>query len=178
MKVRDVTVSKVVRKSSDSSSRPGLVIVSFNSATDKTKVMGAKTSLRNDRQFADVYINHDQSLDERRLSNNLRTIVNAVNRGDTNLAIQGTRVVYKHQNNNGATGTGERRHNTSYRDNRPVMSHENNGHSTRDNNQNDSNRSNAGRDNTNRREGWTSVRRGGNRGGARGGPRTGYRGRN
>ena len=117
LKISDVKVSKVVRNSSDFQSRPGVVVASFKSATDKLKIMNAKANLRNDKLFGKVYINHDQSIDDRRLASSLRTIVDAVNRGDTNLSVQGTRVVRRHTNNinNGAPHAGARQPNSTPR---------------------------------------------------------------
>ena len=51
LNIADVKVSKAVRKMSDSSSWPGVVIVTFHSATDKSKMMKVKANLRNVRQF-------------------------------------------------------------------------------------------------------------------------------
>ena len=145
--------------------------------------MKVKATLRNDRQFGKVYINNDQSLEDRRLAGNLRTIVDAVNRGDTNLSVQGTRVVRKREDtNNRLSNVHERRHNSDNEGNRPIRPNGNNMHSNNYINRPDSNRpnsANTGRDNSGNRNGWTTVRRGGNGGRGRGGQRgTGFRGRN
>ena len=47
--------------------------------------------LKNSRQHSNVYINHDQSLQERKSASNLKAIVDAVNRGDK-LALRGSGV--------------------------------------------------------------------------------------
>ena len=173
LKIADVKVSKAVRKTSDSSARTGVVIVSFHSATDKSKVMKVKANLRNDRQFGKVYVNHDQSRDDRRLASNLRVIVDAVNRGDTNVSVQGTRIVRKqsHNSNNGTTRSDDVHRNTYNGVNRSSSS---NARTTSGNNRSYNNRSSSGNPGRDNRDGWTSVR--GNRGGSRGGQRAGYRG--
>ena len=180
LKFGDVKIAKAVRKTSNSSSRSGIVIVTFKSANDKSKVMSVKAKLKGDNILSNVFINNDQSFDDRRLSNSLKTIVDAVNRGDTNLSVQGTRVVRKQPSGSrsGYTHASDRRHNT----NRPDLSNGHIVHRASNNASSDFDRrnsGNSGRDSTNNHDGWTSVRRGGNRGRGRGGQRAaGYRGRN
>ena len=152
LNIADVKISKAVRKTSDSSSRPGIVIVTFHSATDKSKVMKVKANLRNDRQFGRVYINHDQSRDDRRLASNLRVIVDAVNRGDTNLSVQGTRIVRKqthnnNNNNNSNTRSDDSHRNTYNRDNRSSSSNDRTSTGNNRPYHNQSSLGNTGRDN-------------------------------
>ena len=58
------------------------MIAKLHSKSDKAKVMAAKPKLKNIRQFRDIYIHSDQSLEERRIAGNFKTIIDAVNRGE------------------------------------------------------------------------------------------------
>lgn len=94
MKLGNITVetaeSKVTRESIN---KPGVVVATLKSVEDKEKVMTAKNKLKNSRQFSRVYINHDQSRDERLFADNFRAILSAVKKGNTNLTLRGARVI-------------------------------------------------------------------------------------
>ncbi len=88
LKVNSVNVAFAERKSAGSSNKPGVVVATFRSAEDKLTVMKSKPKLKGDNMYGNVYIHHDMSIDDRRTSYNLRTIVAAVNRGERSLSIQ------------------------------------------------------------------------------------------
>ncbi len=88
-----------------------VVIATFHSADDKSKVINSKANLKNDRACYNVYINHDISLEERHTANNLRTIVDAVNRGERGLSMHGSRVVSRRQHSDRQQET-DNRHST------------------------------------------------------------------
>ena len=92
LKIADINVVSAERKESWNDSRPGVVIAKFRNSEEKKRVMTAKTVLRNNRQYSQVYINHDLSKEERNMASNMRTLLNGVRRGH-NLQIRGTRVV-------------------------------------------------------------------------------------
>ncbi|KAH3794765.1 hypothetical protein DPMN_148303 [Dreissena polymorpha] len=91
LKVSGVECARAERKESRDSSKPGLVVVGFHSHNDKRKVMEKKSVLRDSQQYQGVYINHDKSLQERRMADNFRTILNSLNVDD--LVMKGSRVM-------------------------------------------------------------------------------------
>ena len=91
LSVKNISVACSDRKTSKRPTVPGVVIAKFKSTEDKSKIMAAKPQLKNSRQHSNVYINHDQSLQERKSASNLKAIVDAVNRGDK-LSLRGSRV--------------------------------------------------------------------------------------
>lgn len=92
LRIRDVTVEKAERLASRHDSKPGVVVAQFRNQEDKKRVMVAKKVLKNSRQYNQVYINHDQSREERNMARNMRTLLNGVNRGHT-LQVRGSRIV-------------------------------------------------------------------------------------
>ena len=74
LRIRDVTVEKAERLASRHDSKPSVVVVQFRNKEDKKRVMVAKKALKNSRQYNQVYINHDQSREERNMARNMRTL--------------------------------------------------------------------------------------------------------
>lgn len=97
LSVRNVAVKTVVRKQSKIQSKPGVIIASFKSVEDKRKVMVEKSKLRDSRQYRDVYIHHDQSHEQRIMASNFKTVLSALNDNDVNLALRGSRIVRRDQ---------------------------------------------------------------------------------
>ncbi|XP_045171009.2 uncharacterized protein DDB_G0283697-like [Mercenaria mercenaria] len=162
LKIRDIRISSVSRKRAANKDSDGVVIVKFSSREDKQKVMSAKKSLRDSRQYAQVYINHDQPKSERVFANNFRKILSAMRTGDSNLEMRGTHVV----NRRDSSG---RRDNDNGRDNRDRRG------DSRGNHGDDNSRRNDYRD---RDSEWSSAGRHRNsRGSGRGGPGRGYNSR-
>ena len=94
LKLGNITVGSAERKGThESSDKPGVVVATLKSSEDKKKVMTNKNKLKNSRQYSGVYINHDQSRDERLFADNFRAILSAVKNGDTNLTLRGARVI-------------------------------------------------------------------------------------
>ena len=93
LKVRDVKVIATERKGTENRNNPGVVIARFRSSEDKKKVMLAKNKLKDNRQYPNVFIHHDQSREERLMASNLRKLVNAVKGGDTDISVRGSRVI-------------------------------------------------------------------------------------
>ena len=99
LKINSVLVSSTERKVSNVNGRPGVVIAKFRNSADTSKVMSAKSSLKNNRQFPDVLIHTDQTRDDRLISSNFKTIIDAINRGDK-LSLHGSRVRHNFNNYN------------------------------------------------------------------------------
>ena len=93
LNIRDVSVSNTERKESRVQSRPGVVIATFKSADDKRKVMSEKSKLKNSRHYDKVFIQHDQTREQRLLAGNFRTVINAINGGTSNVSFRGMLVV-------------------------------------------------------------------------------------
>lgn len=182
LKVNSVNVAFAERKSAGSSNKPGVVVATFHSAEDKLTVMKNKPKLKGDNMYGNVYINHDMSIDDRRTSYNLRTIVDAVNRGERSLSIQGTRVINSRSRYNyngpareansgpsssnsdrpwGSRGNNDNRNN--YNNNRNGNNN-NNGSGNRSNNHNNNNNNNNG----NRSNSYNNNNNNSNRGTTRG----------
>ena len=137
--------------------------------------MSLKSSLKNNRQFPDVFIHNDQTRDDRVMSNNFKTIIDAINRGDK-LSLHGSRVVSRRTHQNG--NSRDNGHHTQSDSTRPrsdnlhrtatrTSPNSSSGHNA---NQHGQNSNSQGQSN------WTSVngRRGGRGNGRRG---NGHRGR-
>ena len=82
LKVNDVKVKEVERKATENSTRPGVVIANFKTVDDKKKIMASKSSLKNSRQYSNVFVENDQSREERLMARNFRTLVAAVTGGE------------------------------------------------------------------------------------------------
>lgn len=94
LKLGNITLETAERKETrESINKPGVVVATLKSVEDNEKVMTAKNKLKNSRQFSRVYINHDQSRDERLFADNFRAILSAVKKGNTNLTLRGARVI-------------------------------------------------------------------------------------
>ena len=110
----NISIASSDRKISKRSTVPGVIGAKFKSAEDKSKIMAAKPQLQNSRIHSNVFINHDQSLQERKSASNLKAIVDAVNRGDK-LSLRGSRVfsnsarpAYNTSSNHNANTKGQR----------------------------------------------------------------------
>lgn len=93
LKLRDIEVRSTERKQSHSANIPGVVVAKLRNIEDKKKIMTAKAILRHDRRYKDIFIHNDQTKEERLMSANLRSLVNAYRSGDSNIQIKGSRIV-------------------------------------------------------------------------------------
>lgn len=127
LKIRDVTVASAVRKVSRAEHRAGVVIAKFQTSDDKKKVMTSKKALKEHRSYDNVYINHDQTAQERRMASSMRTLVEAVKRGESNITVRGTRIISSSDND--SDGRGNRDHNNTRggnpRDRQPAYRRDN-----------------------------------------------------
>jgi hypothetical protein len=88
-----------------SDSKPGVIIVTCNSAEDRDRMLRNKTGLRNTQKYKTVYVNPDEPLENRINKNNLRVLIS--NLGVSGLKVSGSRLV-----ENG----GNRHHGEQHRD--------------------------------------------------------------
>ena len=96
LKVREVSVEAAEKKPNNYNSKPGVVLATFYCNEDKEKVMKAKKNLRSSTRYRDVYIENDLPAHQRKLKNNLRTIVNTL--GRETLKLRGSRVIRADEN--------------------------------------------------------------------------------
>ena len=94
LRLSDVTVEEADRKQSHSDSKPGVIIARMKNKQEKQRVMKEKSRLKDSRQFAKVFIHHDQHTSERSVSNNFRRIVRAMKSNSSNLSMRGARIIY------------------------------------------------------------------------------------
>ncbi|KAH3822961.1 hypothetical protein DPMN_124755 [Dreissena polymorpha] len=87
----NVQVCNTQRKTSANSSKPGVVIATMQSQEDRQKVLKNKSKLNESRTYSDVYIQCDQSREERLMMSNFRTLVGAMNA--EGVSVRGNRVV-------------------------------------------------------------------------------------
>ncbi|XP_071147441.1 uncharacterized protein PF3D7_1120000-like [Mytilus edulis] len=97
LRLKNISIHSVERKRSFREGKPGLVIVKFQNAQDKREVMEVKKTLREARNYRDVFIENDLPKAERMLNANLRHIVNTI--GKDKLEIRGSRIQTKRNDN-------------------------------------------------------------------------------
>ena len=88
----DVRVDGAVRKESRTRSKPRIIVVTCKSESDKESIIKMKKDLRHSRRYADVFIEYDVPLHQRKLNKNFRDIVNTL--GQDKLYFKGNRVLY------------------------------------------------------------------------------------
>ncbi|KAH3848896.1 hypothetical protein DPMN_091279 [Dreissena polymorpha] len=92
LKIKNVTCLNAERKPNRSNSnKPGFVIATMRSQDDKKQVLTNKSDLKDNRQYEDVFIGHDQTAVERKINENFR-IFRALKNND--IQIQSTRGVH------------------------------------------------------------------------------------
>lgn len=115
--VHDVEVASAYRVESGSDrNKPEVVIAKFHSVPDRQKVLKAKKKLKSSN-MKNVFIHPDQSNEERLISSNMRTLVDAINKGDRKLIVRGSRVntQLNESEDSGKNRTNGRSSNTSNR---------------------------------------------------------------
>lgn len=94
LKLADINVAKLVRKTSRSDDKPGIVVITFATMEHKKGVLKAKRVLKNSTKYSRVYIENDLPLQQRINNNNNRTLLKALGR-DNDFMIKSGRVVRK-----------------------------------------------------------------------------------
>ncbi|MES9880126.1 MAG: hypothetical protein ABW185_04515 [Sedimenticola sp.] len=112
LRLNDVVVTTAERKSSYSNSIPGVVVAKVGTAEQVSKIMKAKYKLKDNTQYRKVFIHTDKTKAERRMESSMRAVVDAVKRGDTNIAYTGNRIVRDtaRSRTDGTRNYGEARH--------------------------------------------------------------------
>ena len=169
LKISGVECIKAERKRNRDSRRPGVIVAKFQSHEDKRSVMMQKKRLNDNRQFNNVFINHDLSLSDRRMSENFKTILGALK--NEGLVLRGSRVVKASDSSrsdndrrcgsgNGHTYTNDRRGGNNHSDRRGGIDGDFQSSSFQGSSS------------------WQRATRGNNRGGNRGNNRGRYQGHN
>ena len=84
------------RKVNDYNSKPGVVIATSFTSDGKERVMKAKKNLKDGTRYRDVYIENDVPVHQRKMKNNLCTIVNTL--GREKLKLLGSRIIRADEN--------------------------------------------------------------------------------
>ncbi|CAC5385362.1 unnamed protein product [Mytilus coruscus] len=92
LKLSHIGTFGVERKYSRSS-KPGVVVVSCKTKTDRVEILSAKKKLKSSRHYSNVYIQPDQTLQQRIEAENFRTLVHTLQTVTPNLSVRGSRVV-------------------------------------------------------------------------------------
>ncbi|CAC5384929.1 unnamed protein product [Mytilus coruscus] len=77
LKLSHIGTFEVERKYSRSS-KPGVVVVSCKTKTDRFEILSAKKKLKSSRHYSNVYIQPDQTLQQRIEAENFRTLVHTL----------------------------------------------------------------------------------------------------
>lgn len=72
---------------------PGVIIATCKNTQDKEAIMKAKTTLRESRNYRDVKISHDYSIEARQMSSNMRIIMQEL--GEDKFELRGSRLLRK-----------------------------------------------------------------------------------
>ena len=97
-----ISVHRVPNINPEKSLAPGIVIATFESEAKRDQVLKSKSKLF-ETIYKHVYLEKDQSKEERLAAGNMRTLVNAIN-NRTRVSMRGNRVV--RGNGQGARGNG------------------------------------------------------------------------
>ncbi|XP_053378465.1 PH domain-containing rcdII-like [Mercenaria mercenaria] len=98
LKLSNIEVVSARRVKNDSSKYPGVVVATLQNSEARDRVLKAKSTLRNN-PFKDIYIDADRTREERLATQNLRTVVDAMNKG-ARMSIRGNKVVLASRNSN------------------------------------------------------------------------------
>ncbi|KAK3099650.1 hypothetical protein FSP39_007525 [Pinctada imbricata] len=81
LRLRDVKVTKAVRKGSNpNAKRPGLIVATLETTQQRDKVMEDKHKLKSSSRYNDVFIEHEKTKHDLKTDQNLRTIVKEMGR--------------------------------------------------------------------------------------------------
>lgn len=162
LRLRDVKCARAERKHSSVQSKPGVIIAQFTTIDDKRRVMSRKSDLKGNRQFGDVFIDHDQTYTDRLMASNFRTILKSVK--CQGLSVRGTRVVnngYRDNNDGNSSGHNNNSNNRRNNGNNYNRRNDNNNYNRR-NNDNSNNGQNGDNINTRRNNNSNNGRNGDN----------------
>lgn len=69
----------------------GVIVAKCETIEKKQEILDNKKRLNKDRYYKNVNISEDKQMQDRKYETNLRTIVNAVRKGQQNITIKGSR---------------------------------------------------------------------------------------
>ena len=88
-KMGPFTVERKVSKSHSA----GVVVVSCKSKADRDAILSAKKKLKSSRQYSDVFIHPDLTLQQRIESENMRILVSTLKSVNPDIRVRGSRIV-------------------------------------------------------------------------------------
>ena len=96
LNIKKICIESAERKVNNYNSKPGVVIATFFTSDDKEKVIKVKRNLKDGTRYRDVYLENDVPVHQRKMKNNLRTIVNTL--GREKLKLRGSRIIRADEN--------------------------------------------------------------------------------
>lgn len=78
LKLTNIGIKNVIRKSNRSDSKPGIVVISFENLVKKKSVLKEKRLLKNSSKYSNVFIENDLPLQQRIVNNNNRILLKAL----------------------------------------------------------------------------------------------------
>jgi len=78
LKLTNIGIKNVIRKSNRSDSKPGIVVISFENLVKKKSVLKEKRLLKNSSKYSNVFIENDLPLEQRIINNNNRILLKAL----------------------------------------------------------------------------------------------------
>ena len=95
LKLKNISFSKVERKASRNENKSELVIVTCKSRDDSNEVMSTKRNLKSSRQYSDIFIHKDQTVQQRIERKNFQVIVDVLKSVDPYIDMKGAEVIAK-----------------------------------------------------------------------------------
>ncbi|CAG2246642.1 unnamed protein product [Mytilus edulis] len=95
LKIQTISFSNVERKRSRNEHKSGVVIITCKSKDDLNQIMSSKCNLKFSRQYSDVYIHKDQSVQQRIERKNFQTIVDVLKSFDSEIDMRGAEIIAK-----------------------------------------------------------------------------------
>jgi hypothetical protein len=92
---KNISFSKVEHKASRNENKSGLVIVTCKSKDDLNEVMSTKRNLKSSRQYSDVFIHKDQTVQQRIERKNFQVSVDVLKSVNPHIDMKGTEVIAK-----------------------------------------------------------------------------------
>ena len=81
LKLTNIGIKNVIRKTNRSDSKPGIVVISFENLVQKKSVLKEKWLLKNSSKYSNVFIENDLPLQQRIVNNNNRILLKALQSG-------------------------------------------------------------------------------------------------
>ena len=95
LKLNNVSFGRVEHKTSRSDHKSGVVVVTCKSKKDVSDIMSTKQKLKSSRQYNNVFIHRDQTVEQRIERKNFQTIVDVLKSVDPNINMRGAEIIAK-----------------------------------------------------------------------------------